>query len=602
MLVLGSAQLHGQSAIFVNGQAGYSVGVSVGATAVLDVVGPASQPFALGIGFQASSIPTPFGPLGFDPFDPQSFIFLDGFDSDHPNHLISFLSVTGTFTLFATPYQTGPAGQTFYTQALVLEPGSIEGAALTDPIAVSAVSPPPVVTSATPNYSSPGGNLFINGANFDPSGAGNIVKVGDVVCPVLNSGQDWLFVHLPANVRSGAVSVTTASGTGGGDGNNVHTWCAVASNPITEGTQPAVINETTTILGLIAAVGEKDTFTMQANAGEEIYAEVYSWDPNTQSITGTINSANFFFDVSLRILRNSVPVARDDDSGPHLNAGIGLYGGRTQFIADQSGQYEIEVDTYLSLGTGWYMLIMGTRAPTQADLHVVSLHPNVARPGDTVQCYVSGVLGGSPSEYTLDVGGVTIPVDGIIPGRIDFTMPHTQVNSGPVNLIGPTEATNHIINDMHAWLAVINPDLQHEQSLSGPLQAGDTVYGQVTSLLNAPPFYQPGSTAAIDTFAFSATAGIAYTIEVTAFDDATGRAVSGAFLVPGFLDPEIRVLDGILPLTTDGSGGPGLNALIGGSSTAPWVAPQSKTYYIEVSSLFSITQGSYLLNIRQAMP
>lgn len=600
IVMLANPRLHGQSAIFVNGQGGPSVGVSVGATAVLDVVGPASQPFALGIGFQSTNIATLYGNLGFDPLDPQSFIFLDGFDPTHPNHAISFLSVTGLFTLFATPYQSG-LGPTFHTQALILDPGSLEGAVLTSPIAVSSITPPPTITSASPNYSSVGGTLFINGSNFDPNPTGNVVRIADVVCPILNTGQGWIMASIPNNARSGAVSVTTSAGVGGGDDNNVHTWCAIATTPIQEGTEPAVFTQPTTILGLIGQPGESDLFTIHADAGKEIYAEVYSWDPNTQSITGTINSANFFFDTTVKILRNGTPVASDDDSGPHLNAGIGLDASPAHFIADETGEYQIFVDSYLSLGSGWYLLVCGTRDPVQTNMSIVSMHPNVVRPGDVVQAYVAGVTGGLPSEFTLDVNGVTVPVDQVLPGRIDFTVPFTGVESGAVNVSTSTDATNHLHNDMNAWLTVINPVLTPEAAIAAPLNAGDSVYGQISSMLG-PPFYQVGSVAASDLFAFSATAGASYSFEVVAFDDATGRAVTGAFLIPGFLDPEVRIYDGTTMLLSDGSGGPGLNPLIGGTVTPAWTAPVSKTYTVEVSSLFAITQGSYILNIRQVSP
>lgn len=577
--------------VLVDGQGTGPVGVSVGATAVLDVVGPATQAFALGIGFQPATIVTQSGTLGFDPQDPASFIFLDGFDPSHPNYAISFLSVLGQFTMFATPFQNGSSGNSFWTQALVMDPSHPEGIVLSNTVQVTSVQPPPTVTSTAPNYSAAGGMVYVNGSDFDQNPQNNVVMVGDHPCAVMNGGSDWIFSQLPMDARSGPMSVTTSAGTGGGNQNSVHTWCAVITTPYNEGNHPSLITDTTTVVGLIAAPGENDLYTMQVNAGEEIFVEVYSWDTNTQSITGTINSVNAFFDPTVRIIRNNVPVATDDDSGPHLNAGIGIYGGNNHFIADATGEYVIEVDAFLGLGTGWYMIVMGTRTPISAPLSVVSLHPNVARPGDTVQAYVSGVTGGDPSQYTLDVGGVQIPVTNALPGRLDFVVPwNAGVISGAVNISTATESTSHIDNDMQAWLCVITNNLIQESNYVAPLMPGDSLYGQLSNGIET------------DVYLFSAQAGASYFIEVSSFDDATGRVRTAGFLIPGPLDPELRIMDGGTVLASDGAGGPGLNALLGGTNTGPFVAPQTSWYTIQVSSLFGISWGSYILNIRQLSP
>ena len=74
-----------------------------------------------------------------------------------------------------------------------------------------------------------------------------------------------------------------------------------------------------------------------------------------------------FFDKGLEVIH--VPVAADGDSGPHLNAGIGIHNGEIRFIADETGEYVIEVDGFLGLGFGWYMVVMGTRTPLPVPLH-----------------------------------------------------------------------------------------------------------------------------------------------------------------------------------------------------------------------------------------
>jgi len=592
MMILWSARSPGQSAqVLVNGDATGPAQVSLGATAVLDLVGPPTQAFALGIGFYPAAIPTSSGTLGIDPWDPTTFIFLNGFDPSHPHHGLSFLSVVGQFTLFATPFQGGPDGFSIWTQGLVVDPTHPEGVVLTNTLEVTSVRPPPEVTQASPNYSAAGGTLYLHGSNFDSIPENNTVKIGDLPCAVLSGSAHWLLVEVPLNARSGPVSVTTSSGTGGGNPDKVHTWCAVATTPYDEGHHPALITETTTVIGLVAAPGERDFYPISANAGEEIFAEVYSWDTNSERITGSINSVNVYFDASVRIIRNNIPVAADGDSGPHQNAGIGIHNGKVNFIADETGEYVIEVDGFLGVGFGWYMVVIGTRAPLPAPLHVVSLHPNVARPGDVVHAYVAGVVGGDPTQYNLDVGGIQIPVTHAAPGRLDFVLPwDTGAISGPVNVSTASDATLHVEDEMQAWLCVITTDLRSESLQTSPLSPGDSLYGQLAT------------SGEVDAYEFSAIAGESYFIEVSSFDDTTGRVRNVGFLFPGPLDPELRILDAETVLTGDTSGGPGLNALIGGATTPAFVAPASKTYTIQVSSLFGISWGSYIINLRPLAP
>jgi len=580
---------NGQTAqLQVNGDGVGPVGVSIGETVVLDLIGPASQPFALAIGMEPANIGTPFGQLGLDPWASTSFIFLDGMNPAHPYHGLSFLSVTGQFTMFTIPFQSGSAGVSFWSQSLVLDPASPEGAVLTNDLQVTSVQPAPEVGAASPNYNAAGGPLYITGSYFDSNPANNTVRIGDQVCTVLNAANDWLFVELPSDARSGPISVTTASGTGGGDKENIDTWCAIATTPYTEGQQPAIIDTKTTVLGEIPAPGETDYYTMLVEAGEELVVELYSWDNNAQSITGTVNSTNIFFDGTLRVFRHGVPVAMDDDSGPHLNAAIGLDHGITHFVADETGEYVIEVDAFMGFGTGYYLLVMETRTPRPAPLRVISLHPNVAPPGAVIHAYMSGVTGGDPSQYSLTVGGEPVEVTNAIPGRLDFVVPPTgTLASGVVNVSTATESTPHTGDSIEAWLCLISSPLQAEATLGGNLQPGQSLYGQLSV----------GSE--VDSFMFDGEAGKQYSIEVSCFDDASARVITAEYLLPGTLDPEVRVLDAGTPLISDGAGGPGLNAMIGGTLTGLFTAPSTQAYEIRISSLFAISSGSYILNVRE---
>jgi hypothetical protein len=513
---------------------------------------------------------------------------LNGFDPRHPRYATSFLSVAGSLTLFATPFQHPPAGQRFWTQSLIADPSHPEGAALTSTIEVVSVDSPPVVSGAVPNVSSAGNSLFITGQWFNQDPSLNAVLIGDIPTAVMTVSPDFLLVSLPAWVRSGPITVSTPAGTGGAMLHNPTTWCAIGNTPVLEAAAPPVLSGLTTIIGRLDFPTELDRYLIHAEAGEEIFAELYSWDPNTQQITGATNTANGYFDAHLRIYGGGFPVVEDDDSGPHLNAGIGIYGGENFFVADVTGTFEIEVSSYLALGFGHYMLIVGTRPPGSMPVAVNALHPNAATVGQVIHAYVTGFTSLDPSMYTVGIGSLTVPAISVVPGRISFQVPAGTV-SGPVNVFGPNGSTNHLTSRMPSWLSIIDPSFYFETNLPDALMPGESVYGTITP------------TAKTDIYPFHATVGRSYMIEVCAVDASRGHLVTGGFLSASPLDPDIRITphNASLPVfLSDGNGGPGFNALIGGPTTPAWVAPHSGIFDVHVSAFFNISNGAYFLSIR----
>ncbi|MAG34201.1 MAG: hypothetical protein CL908_25255 [Deltaproteobacteria bacterium] len=579
------------SQIFVDGQNVGPVDVPLGAVAVFDLSGPASQPFLWVIGLSSYNLNTPYGTLGVDPWASDSVWWFNGFNPSHFNYAVSNLPVTGTFTWFDVPFPTPPSGENFHTQAWVLDPTHPEGAVLTNTIEVVSVDGPPLIEGTQPNYGQAGSAILVTGQNFSPVGELTTVKVGDTVCPSLAGETSWVTALLPLDVESGPVTIETAGGTSGGNVHDVTSWCASITTPILEQNAPAVSVGRTTIIGGIAVQGERDQYQIHCEEGDELFCEVYAWDPNTQMITGSSNTANPFFDPTIRILSGPVPIAEDDDSGPQLNAGIGIFGGTVWFVADQTADYTVEIDTYLNLGFGNYILIMGTRSPGVQAIGVTSLQPNVARVGDTVNLYASGVNGGLPSEYTVWIGTTPVVPTAVQAGRIDFVVP-TGANSEQVNITGPLGTSVHPTNRIQSWLSVINPAMYFAGTHTSPIQPGDTVHG--TILTGTIP----------DDFTFDVIGGNLYSIEVTAFDNATGRAVTGGFLGPNPLDPDIRVTDpstGAV-LITEGNGGPGFNAWIGSPTSPAFVAPFTGTLALRVQAFFGVSTGSYIINIRDVTP
>lgn len=597
-ICVGTAFIPGQGLqLALNGQLQSPVNVSIGGDAFMEMTGPPSMPLALLIGFQAASIPTPYGLLEVNAFQPESFLILNGFDPTHYNHSVSFLDAAGSLSAPVVPF-TDPGmtpGFTLHTQAVVQDPAAPFGYTLSNPLEVVATAHPPVVNATTPNYGGPGQNVFIVGDHFASEPSENTVTVDGLPCHVLISNETSLQVTLPMNARSGPVQVTTSAGPSATNFHAVETWMAVLQTPITEGSEPSVITTPTTITGHIQVAGQRDTYVLHAEAGEEIFVEAYSWDPNAQMITAAFNSVNTYFDPVLRIKRNGLVLAQDDDSGPQFNAGIGLTDGSTFFVADETADYEIELDTYLGTGNGYYIIMVGTRTPSWVPVMVQSIVPNVVQENTLVSVFATGIDPTQPGSHQVIFDGQTITPHSVSAGRIEFFMPAGTV-SGPLNIATPLGATNHGNGRMASWVVVMGSHvhLEAEQKPDLTIQPGHSVVGTIAS----------GSDQ--DAFEIYAVAGQRLRIECTAYDSVSGLAVTAGFLTLMPLDPDVRVATPSAPtswLAIDGNGGPGFNALIGnGAESAYFEAPETGTYIISVVPWFGYSHGGYILNVVDVSP
>lgn len=580
-----------------NGDAVGPVPVAVSDFALQTIVGPASMPVAQVVDFAAVSVPTPFGTLGVDPASPTATFVLNGFVPGAFNHELSFLSAgtggdPGSLTLFVRPFESFPAGLHFWTQVYAADPTHPEGGVLSNTLEVHSTSPPPLVSATTPNLSSVGGVLVVQGAYFDPDPAGNTVTVGGRMCDVMQATDSELRVVLPTDARSGSVMVGTSSGVGGGNIHDIHTWCAIITPYLTE-TQAAspTLHDTdrVTAVGELFLAGQKDHYTLWAETGEEIFVEVYSWDPSAQLVTGTSNLVNLGFDPVIRIKRENIILAQDDDSGPELNAAVGADSGATFFVADEAGPYTIEVDTYLNQGIGHYLLVMGTREPEELPLQIHGVYPNVAKEGNVVTLYASGVWADmDPADVTCTVGGKPAQVLQVLNGHLDIEVP-AGCRSGQVDIAVDSEATSNYVNRMPSWLCVVSDRIYLEnEALTALLQPGDTVSGVIDA------------TGDSDIYVFEAEAGRSYMIECSAFDPALGRITTNIFPASSPVDPDVRITatGSTTPiLAADGSGGPGTNALIGGTISAAFTPTVSGHYDITVLPWFGLSSGDYILNI-----
>lgn len=595
MLVASSASAQTPQ-IFLDGQYAGTIGVAPLEIAVLDVIGAPQVPFALRIAFGTASIPTPYGTFGLDPADPEAFNLFDGFDPAHFAYLISMLGAGGSLTAICIPF-TEP-GQTpgfqFFAQAYVNDPGSPAGATLTNVLTVESGAAAPVISGSIPNCGTPDGPFYVSGENFSPVPGHNAVAVDGRPCEVLASSMGGVQIRLPSDARSGPIGITTPWGTVQGASNALASWCAVVTGVLPEGTVPTPVVGRVTVMGTLSPAGSRDAYLLHADAGQEIFVEAYSFDPVTGFITEVTNTVNSYFDPVVRIKRDGLTLVQDDDSGPGVSAGIGLGAGANWFVADQTGIFTVEIDTYLSAGGGTYLATFGTRAPETLPPMVIGVFPNLARAGDQVSVLASGLVPSDPAGHALTVNGAAAQILQIVAGRIDFLVP-AGARSGPVDIVTPAGATQHPIERLSSWLCVLSPAFAYEtEGLTQYLADGSSIIGDITSSID------------VDTYRLQAAAGHRYRIEVSAFDPAISRVVGATFLGITPVDPDLRISTtaALLPyLAIDGNGGPGFNALVGnGAESAPFLAPATGEFNVMVSSWFSISRGGYVINVWDVTP
>lgn len=587
-----TAEVRSQNAeIFFESENEGVIGIVPGAFAVFEMYGPASVPCALRIGFQGAAIPTIYGELGLMPGDPEGFFVLNGYDPGHAFHAASHISAAGNLNLIFQPFTNinQAPGYRFYAQAYVTDPTSPVGATLTNTLEVESATIPPRFDHLEMNFAAHGGNLLIHGDGFGFLTGSTVVTLDGEPCTLLSAQPDSLFVQTPAQGRSGPIGITTAGGSCAGDPNDVEQWCALISNVFLEGAEPGIATTHTTVLGSLLAPGETDSYQLQVSAGQEIFAELYAWNHETQRITSASDPVNSSFDLIVRLRRGTFPLVEDDDSGPHLNAGIGLTTGESFFVADQSDVYTIEVDTALSSGVGNYLLIYGARTPTVLPVTIAALYPNVARAGDTVTAHVTGEIASSPSAHSITVGGFPAAIMAVNAGTIQFVVPLGAI-SATVVLTTPLGASSPNYDRMASWLCVVDPANQIEvEGTTTTVTVDATIFGSINTI---------GDT---DRIRFPAIAGRSYRIEAYAFNPTVGRIVTAEFLSSEPLDPEIRVVaaDTMFPyLATDGNGGPGFNSLIGNTiESSPFIAPATTNYDVVIVGWLSFSIGDYVIRI-----
>jgi hypothetical protein len=583
----------GQVELKFNGSSASPLLLQPGDVALFELNGPPNAPFAAMISPEPAFVVTPYGLLLASPFHPEAAIVYDGFDPWHPAFGFSKLPGTGApFTQVFVPFVGGgiysPGGYT--VQAIVGDPMAPSGLTLSNAIILEYDRPPPQVTGVEPNFAAPLSEVMVVGVDFDPNPANDTVRLNDLVCPVISATATAIVVSIPANATSGPMTVETPDGISFGANDYLSTWLAIApAGFVVETEAPPIVNSPLTILGDIVT-GEQKNFVVHVDAGNELVAELYVFDPFAFKITGYQNPVTNYFDPFVRVRRNPdqpYTVLTDDDSGPSVSAGIGLSTGSPRYVASASEDLVVQVDSQSSVSGGPFMLVLWTRPAVNLPVTVQAMAQSDAKIGDLVTVLGTGFDPSQPDMHSISLNGAVTSPTSVTLGSVSFIVPE-GTKSGPVQVVTPAGASGWDEDNPQTWLCIHGFTEQYEfEGTIGTIAPGGVIRGQIW----------PSND--IDDYLIDLVAGQQIAIEVHAIDAGAGTITSSSILAPTPVDPEIRVVPGlsVAPLLGfDQNSGPGLSAGLGlNPSNAPFTAPSNGQFKIRVSSFFGWSRGDYLL-------
>lgn len=585
--------------VAVNGAAATGVPVSAGSAAALSVSGGAGAPFALAVARQGAAIPTPFGVFGVNINSDSFFLLYNGFDESHPEWVGSFLPATGSLTRPILPFGTSTQpGSTWFTQGLIADPAAPLLNSLSNLCSIVCHTAPPSVNVLSPNVGPPGSTVTIHGANFFQSSSptGSTVTLNGLPCTVLSATPTEIIVVIPAGARSGILIVTTPLGSSTTNPDVLPAWFAVTQDfqslpPF----GPVLVTTAATIAGEILAPGGTETIHISCSVGEEIFAELYAWDPVGNRITGPQSGPALYFDPELDIIApqgSGMPVVHDGDSGPSLNAGFGFaHGGSPACAAPVTGIYAVLVSTYLNSGMGSWLLTLGRRPVSpQTAPGILGLVPNNGLPGQALTIYGNGFRTDPAENVVRFGGGATASPIVSVPACLVVLIPE-GARSGAVDVITPAGATQSSFEWMKTYFAVLHDGAPEAATGNGGVTISNdvSIFGAITL------------SEVQDEYLVEAAAGQTLTVEAYAYDAVEARILTSAFLATQPLDPEVYILPvgASTPiLAANLNGGPGYNAVIGLQSNQPaFTVPATGTYRIVVVPWFNFSRGAYVLTV-----
>jgi hypothetical protein len=281
-------------------------------------------------------------------------------------------------------------------------------------------------------------------------------------------------------------------------------------------------------------------------------------------------------------------VLLDDDSGPSLNAGVGLATGSPMYVASEAEDVVVQVTGQNGFSYGPFLLALGTRSAAGLPVTVQAVVPATARVGDVVTIMGTGFDEALADQHVVLVNGGSAPAWNVGSGSLEFMVPE-GAKSGPVQVQTPLGSSAADPEMVGCWLCVHGfIEIYEIEGQVPAVSPGILVRGQLSIVADQ------------DDVTVDLAAGESIAIECHPWDPGSGNITGGALLEPWPVDPELRILsaDGAVTLAFDQNSGPSLGAGFGlHAGNPPFTAPYAGTYRIRVRAFFGWSWGDYVLAI-----
>ncbi len=553
--------------------------------------GPDGAPFALLVSVRSINLATQSGVLVPDPTHPDANIVFDGFDPGSSLATTSVLNGFGQFTVSFVPFPSalGTYEPSYFVQALTVSQTTPTGLILTNNIVVHVTAPPPSVTHVTPNVVQCAGQVTVLGSQFPVAPSLLSAEIDGLPISVSYSSPGHLTLSAPASGRSGPLRVTSPAGSSAGNPDSLSSWIAVMPGAtFTPSTAPSPITFPCAIQGIHSRFSPIQ-YAVALGPGDELFAELYVYDPISERITGESNPSVAFYDPVIKVFRQPsqpVMVVFDDDSGPAASACIGTPMA-PRYIAATAETVLVQVDSWNGLSGGHFLLIIGARTPENIPLTISSVHPNRARQGDIVTVFGSGFQPKSMGLMSVSVGGMPCFIESVNINCVTFVVPDGAFSGGvEVTCDGETAAGTSDAVDTFLAVTSYQEFMLTESSVVSDL-ASDTTYRGNMDFVGD-----------MDDFEFTMIQNQVLTFELYAYDATGERIIDTSFLAQGPADMEFRIYNPAVPyfpLLTQANDGPGFNAVIGpGYPVSGFTAPYTGTYRLRITTFFGWSVGQYL--------
>lgn len=338
--------------------------------------------------------------------DGNTFATINGVVASLANGLMSSVGTTSFVVLITAGMYTGAAGLLSVTNPL----GTVNwGTSLY----IGNTLPAPTISSISSLSGNVGASITLTGTNFDTTSGNTVVRVGGVPAVITNITGTQIIFTVPSGVTSGAVTVTTGSGTATAPGGNFTVTGLVT---ITSFSPIAGVIGTSVVIngsGFDPTPANNTVKFNPAGPGGGVVASVGA--ASSTQLTVTVPAGATTGDISVATTQGSVVSAAVFSVSPVISALSPLYG-----------------------GTGSYLTITGTGFDPASGATVVRVNGVIANITSISPTSISTQIpvGASSGVVTVTTAG------GVATSSVSFTVTNTLPTiSGFAPASGPVGAS-----------------------------------------------------------------------------------------------------------------------------------------------------------------